>query len=200
MNKVKNELLDFNNSENIVILDENNQEICTINSIKNMPFYSEKIGSDGLKQIQNLLSESFKGVINVPNKNLEIFFKPEIAKGIKDGTYELMKTKEGEILADAIITDTQQIIGKARVKTNLPKQISTAGFQILSFAVAQSHLEDINLHLNKIENLCRDIIISKRDDDIGKLKGDINYLQDMISEVQDFSNPETLLSEGQKIT
>lgn len=198
MDNINNELLNLDSSENLVILDENNQAICTINTIKNMPFYSEKISSDGLAQIQNLLSESFKGVVNIPNKSLEIFFKPEIAKGLNNGTYNLMKTKQGEILADAINVNTNKIVGKARVKTNLPKQISTAGFQILSFAVAQAHLEDINLHLNKIENLCRDIIISKRDEDIGNLKGEIEYLKDMISEIRDFSNPETLLSDGQK--
>lgn len=180
------------NSE--IIMYNNHGNVCgKIQYLDNMPVHSEKISKEGLQQLQLLVGESFKSIATVPNKTLEIFFKPEIAKGLEDGSLELMRTSEGkEILADAVKSGTHKIAGKARVKTNISKQITAAGFQLISFAVAQSHLSDINTRLSKIEALCEDLKKDNENKAVGELKGDISYLEGIIKKIEGFSSPESI--------
>ena len=108
-----------------------------------------------------------------------------------------MKTADGEFLSDVVSTDTGKIAGKARVKSNISKQVTAAGFQLISFAVAQSHLSDINSHLKKIEGLCEDL---KKDNEnliLSELGGDIRYLSKVIDKIEQFSSVE-VISEIQK--
>lgn len=184
------------NSE-IIMYDNHGNECGKIQYLDNMPVHSEKISKEGLQQLQSLVGESFKSIATIPNKTLEIFFKPEIAKGLQDGTLELIPSGK-ELLADVRKVGTKSIAGKARVKTNISKQITAAGFQLISFAVAQAHLSDINTHLNKIEALCKDL---KRDNEnkvVGELKGDISYLEGIIKKIEKFSSPEAI-SDIQKV-
>lgn len=186
------------NSE-IVMYDNQGNELGKIQYLDNMPVHSEKISKEGLRQIQSLVGEAFKGIATIPNKTLEVFFKPEIAKGLQDGTLELMRaSNRQEILADVVIRGTNQIAGKARVKTNISKQITATGFQLISFAVAQAHLADMNIHLNKIEALCEDLKKDNENKTLGELRGHISYLEGIIKKIENYSSPESI-SDVQKV-
>lgn len=71
------------------------------------------------------------------------------------------------------------------LKSGQGKQLLTGGYQLLSVAVAQSHLADIEKRLKNIENTLNDIKTHLENDDISKLLGSIKYI---ISEVKNESD------------
>lgn len=174
-----------------VILINNETEFGKIKMIDDLPLYSEKANSEAINQLKLFSGEFFKGLANIPGKTLEITFKPEVTKGLKNGTFELLRTKNGEILTDAI-DKKGKIVGKARVKSNSIKQITSAGFQLLSFAVAQSHLDEITSKLRKIEDLCKEIQKDHKISEISEMETDVVYLQGIIEKIRIFSDPEKI--------
>lgn len=180
----------------LVLSDNHGKSNVEIKYIENTPSYREKLDGNGIKQIKTILGESIKSIANIPNKTLEIRFNPEIAQGLKDGSLTLLKTQDGEVLADAI-NSSGKIVGKGRISTNFPKQLTTVGFQLISFAVAQSHLQDITYHLKKIESLCNSIKEKLDQKDLIKMNTDTEYLEGIIDKIRKFSDP-YLISELQK--
>lgn len=183
-------MIEENNNE-LALIDEYDNQFGVVRYIDSLPSYTEKLDKEGIKQLQSLVGESFKSLAIVPNRALEVYFKPEIAKGLKDRTYTLMKTTEGEKLADAVIDKPglKPVVGKGRIKTNVSKQIAAAGFQLLSFAVAQSHLDNINSHLYEIEALCNAIRLDNENSKLGKIEGNIQYLEGIIRKISKYSDP-----------
>jgi hypothetical protein len=156
--------------------------------------------NDPIKKMTQLLADSFKGATSTSKKTLEIVFKPEIQEGLSDGAYRLMKTKPGDVLADAIDSTTGKIVGKARViETGKIKQMAAGAFQIISIAVAQAHLADIERSLGGINRA-----ISQLKDDIDSLfisniVGAEKYLRQIAEKINSSVLPENL-SEPQKNT
>lgn len=133
-------------------------------------------GSDLAKRSTHLISDVFKGSIGIPNKTVELVFKPEIAKGLKDGSYVLMQTKNGETLADAVDATGKQVVGKGRVvQGGKLKQLSVGAYNLLSIAVAQSHLASIESSLSDIKGQLKDIKDKLNSNDYSELKGAIDY-------------------------
>ncbi|HDR1890159.1 TPA: hypothetical protein QB634_001205, partial [Pasteurella multocida] len=182
-------MIEENNNE-LALIDEYDNQFGVVRYIDSLPSYTEKLDKEGIKQLQSLVGESFKSLAIVPNRALEVYFKPEIAKGLKDRTYKLMESK-GEKLADAVIDKPglKPVVGKGRIKTNVSKQIAAAGFQLLSFAVAQSHLDNINSHLYEIEALCNAIRLNNENNELGKITGNIQYLEGIIRKISKYSDP-----------
>lgn len=183
----------IDNNNELALIDENDNQFGVVRYIDSLPSYTEKLDKEGIKQLQNLVGESFKSLAIVPNRALEVYFKPEIAKGLKDGTYKLMESK-GETLADAVINKPgrKPVVGKGRIKTNVSKQIAAAGFQLLSFAVAQSHLDNINSYLHEIHALCNAIRLDFENNKIGKINGNIEYLENIIKKISQYSDPNVI--------
>lgn len=182
--------------ENLLLVNDG-KELGIIKLIDELPSYSEKANPDAIAKLNVLAGESFKAIANIPGKTLEVVFNPNIEKGLKDGTYTLLKKRNGELLADAIHKDTGKIVGKGIVKSNMPKQIASAGFQLLSVVVAQAHLADISDKLGKIEELCRDIKKDRTIAHISRMEADMEYLQGIIKNIEGFPSPEKI-SEQQK--
>ncbi|EGT80619.1 Hypothetical protein GGC_0820 [Haemophilus haemolyticus M21621] len=180
----------------LALIDEQENMIGVLNSVENMPIHSDKISKEGVLQLKNILGEVIKDVALIPNKTYEIYLNSELSKMVKDGVAQLQTTKNGEVLAHVIDSKSKKVLGIARVKNNVSKQITSAGFQILSFMVAQSHLDDINASLKNIESLCKKIRKDHEDEIIGKLDGLIKYLLTIIEKIRNFSP--NIISKNQK--
>lgn len=143
-----------------------------------------KSNVQAVHQAGSLVENLFKGAISTPGKTLEVVFKPSIQDGLKSGQYTLMKTNAGETLADA--TDSSgRIVGKGRiVEAGRAKQLVGASYQLLSVAVAQSHLAEISQRLSKIEDLVRDVLKNLEDNEQGKIRGDIETLKQLAKKMR----------------
>lgn len=172
-------------SRKITIFDEsNNQAVMSLSEIdKGVLDKGFNIDANMSSQIQHFLSDSFKGVISIPNSTIEVVFKPEIMDGLQNGNFVLQTTKNGEKLADAI-NKSGKFVGKGRiVETGKVKQLCGGGYQLLSIAVAQSHLADINTRLDRIEKSCNEIKEYFERNELSNIEGDINYLKKLFNDL-----------------
>ena len=138
------------NYEIVTLVDDNGTELIRSSELHYSPQDLQPLdeASPAVKRTVNLASDFFKGAITLPNKTVEIVFKPNIQKGLDEGIYKLMTTKQGETLADAINISNQTIVGKGRiVEAGKINQLMVGAFQLVSIAVAQTHLSDINRSL-----------------------------------------------------
>ncbi|MBA1245820.1 hypothetical protein [Pseudomonas japonica] len=152
--------------------------------------------SETISQFRQLALDTGKASLLVPGRTLEVVFKPEIQEGLKKGTLTLMKTKDGEVLADAIDNATGKIVGKARLmEGGKIRQFASAGFQLVSIAVAQAHLAEIADGLRAL-NLKFDSITNRLEsNDIAEIEGAIDYIRELAAFVQKQGTPNALSAE-----
>lgn len=137
-----------------------------------------------VNQAGSLVENLFKGAISTPGKTLEVVFKPSIQDGLKNGHYTLMETKTGDTLADAV-DSSGRIVGKGRlVEAGRAKQLVGASYQLLSVAVAQSHLAEISQRLSNIEDLVRDVLDKMEDNEQGQIRGDVETLMKLYEKMR----------------
>jgi hypothetical protein len=151
------------------------------------------LGSELAKRSTHLISDFVKGGIGLPNKTVEIVFKPEIAAGLKDGTYVMMKTTDGEVLADAVDAVGKKIVGKGRiVEGGRIKQISVGAYNLLGIAVAQSHLANIERSLGDIKGQLKNIQNKLNTNDYAEIKGAIDYYAEINNKIRQHHSPDDL--------
>ena len=175
------------------ILDERGVAIIQCREIQSIPDEANGLNSDGaLRQVKHLVSDIFKGAASVPNKTIELVFKPDIQQGLADGAYSLMKTRSGEVLADAV-NQSGSLVGKGRVvQSGAARQLAGGAFQLVSIAVAQSHLADIERSLDKINNGMNEILTHLENSDRASIRGAIGYLGDITEQMRQLGLPEDL--------
>lgn len=145
------------------------------------------------KLLTHLASDIFKGTVSIPGKTLEVVFKPEIQAGLRDGSLRLMKTNSGEALADAVSTASGKVAGKGRViQTGQVKQLAAGAFQLVSIAVAQSHLADIERSLTALKGGINQVLDNMEAADVASIKGGIGYLEAIADLVKSNGHPEQL--------
>ena len=147
----------------LAIFDENGLKVLESKEIEKIPARAHLLesSSSAINRVKHLASDLFKGAANVPKKSVEVIFKPEIHQGLSDGTYTLMRTKTGEVLADAV-DSSGKIVGKGRIiQAGKARQLAGGAFQLVSIAVAQSHLADIERSLTQISHSTSASIASK---------------------------------------
>lgn len=179
--KVKKDLK-LNYSNSLVLEDkEENTKIAEIKVLdiasSDLVSFQQKNDEENLQNIKHLISDITKGIIGTSNQTVELVFSPEVQKGLANGTYKLLDNR-------AIVVNSTggRIKEHATIlKSGQGKQLLTGGYQLLSVAVAQSHLADIEKRLKNIENTLNDIKTHLENDDISKLLGSIKYI---ISEVK----------------
>lgn len=185
------------NYEVATLANDDGVELIKISELS-FPIQNQKLldsSNPNVKRIVNLASDLLKGAISTPNKTLEIVFRSDIQKGLDSGIYRLMTTKEGEVLVDAIKISTNNIVGKGRVvEAGQTKQLVGGVFQLVSIAVAQAHLSDINHNLNKI-NLSLDKILEKMESSArSEIRGAIAYLNELVEFMKHQDIPDNLPS------
>ena len=139
-----------------------------------------------------MAADLFKGTASVPNKTVEIIFKPEIHQGLGDGTYTLMKTKTGEVLADAV-DSSGKIVGKGRlIQGGKARQLASGAFQLVSIAVAQSHLADIERSLSAIKDSISEVLERHENEDKARITGAVDYLGEIATHMKELRCPDEL--------
>lgn len=148
-----------------------------------------------VERVLHLTSEVFKGTATLPNKTIEVVFSPEIQSGLNTGEYKLLTSGE-KIFAEVKGADGKFVkSGKGQlVETGKAKQIFASAFQLLSIAVAQSHLEDINQNLEIIKHSLERILENIESNARSEIRGAIAYIKDFIEFIEAQNGPENIPS------
>ncbi|MDU6925227.1 hypothetical protein [Franconibacter helveticus] len=167
----------------LTLLNENQQPIIVAQPLDVFPNDASQFITEPreLSRVADLAGQIFSGYASVPNRTVELLFKPEIKKGLESGAYKMMQTTTGETLADVVDKGSRKIVGKARIiEGGKIKQLAAGSFQLLSIIVAQSHLADINRTLNDIQASLSDLRTTIENEKLAKIHGRIEYLQGLI--------------------
>lgn len=178
----------------LTLFDESGRIILESKEISEIPTKACKLNSSNgaYNQVTHLTADLFKGAVGIPNKTVKIVFNPKIQKGLSDGTYTLMKTKTGEVLADAL-NSKKRIIGKGRViQGGKVQQLAGGAFQLVSIAVAQSHLADIERSLSSIKDSISEVLSKLENEDKAKITGAFDYLNEIAVEIKNFRSPDDI--------
>lgn len=167
------------------------REVVTVMESPGIPQRAQRLPmtADVFRQAQHLVTDVIKGGISLPNRTLELVFKPEIQQGLRDGSFEMMKTKSGETLADAV-GKNGLIVGKGRVvQAGELRQLAVGAFQLASIAVAQSHLADIERSLKVLRCDLEKVLDMLDSEDRANLTGTIDYLKGIAEFLQSHQSP-----------
>lgn len=177
---------------NLAVQNEIGINVVESREINHIPVRAHKINNSdkAINRVRHLASDLFKGVSSVSNKTVEIVFKPDIQNGLMDGTYTLMKTQTGEVLADAV-NAKGTIVGKARLmQSGKARQIASGAFQLVSIAVAQSHLSDIELSLSAIKDLIAEMAERQENEEKANITGAFDYLREVADHMRELRGVE----------
>lgn len=180
-------------SPELVVADSEGRALVKTRLITQIPAGAPTFSGPGnvaVKRGQQLASDLLKGVATLPNKTLELVFDPEIQKGLSEGTLTIMEAIGGGQRAMAIESN-RQIAGHGRLlEGGKAKQLASGAFHLLSIAVAQSHLADINRSLTDIQGAIEKLQRTIDDKDHAQLRGSMNYLEYLVSFMRDLESPE----------
>ncbi|MCT7550928.1 DUF3944 domain-containing protein [Aliarcobacter butzleri] len=170
-------------SDSLVIKDEEtNSNIVEIkviedDSIEQLSFKQNNTEIGGIK---HLISDIAKGVIGTSNQTVELVFSAEVQKGLANGTYKLLENR-----AWVVSSTSNKIKEHATiVQSGQAKQFLTGGYQLLSIAVAQSHLADIEKRLCNIENFLKQILEKLDAEDKSRIQGATEYIKSILLSIQ----------------
>ena len=175
----------------ISVLDEDGKVLIDVREGLGIPARAQRLPANesAIRHASQLAADLFKGAATLPNRTVEVVFKPEIQQGIRDGAYTLMQTRTGETLADAV-DHTGQIVGKGRVvQTGHMQQLAVGAFQLASVAVAQAHLADIERSLQKLSGDLEKVLHAMETAARADLSGAISYLRNMADFLKGMSAP-----------
>jgi len=178
----------------IAIFDDNGFKVLESKEIERMPARAHLVGasSSAVNRVKHLSTDLFKGAASIPNKTVEVVFKPEIHQGLVDGTYTLMRTKSGEVLADAVDA-SNKVVGKSRlIQGGKAKQLAGGAFQLVSIAVAQSHLADIERSLSAIKGSISEVLERQENEDKARITGAFDYLREIAAHMKELRCPDEL--------
>lgn len=179
---------------NLAIFDDSGLKVLESREIEKIPARAHMVesSSSAINRVRHLAADLFKGAASIPNKTVEVVFKPEIHQGLIDGTYTLMKTKSGEVLADAVDA-SNKVVGKARlIQGGKAKQLAGGAFQLVSIAVAQSHLADIERSLNAIKGSISEVLERQENEDKARITGAFDYFREIAAHMKELRCPDEL--------
>lgn len=172
-------------SSNIVIKDEMGSELVELKIVDKessniINFDENEMNDPNIDNIKQLLADAFKGVVGTPNQTVELVFSPEVQQGLANGTYKLMDNR-----AIVINSSGGGIKEHAKVlSTGQGRQLLTGGFQLLSIAVAQSHLADIEKNLSMIKSSLEQILQLFDAEARSKIEGYIKYTTEIVNYIR----------------
>lgn len=176
----------MNTNYDIIVTDNNGQELFTLTESNH-----ELQGIIPNEKESALLKTNISHLIsNIPNitKNIQnittytAYFPKDAAQRLKDGTAIIMKTKEGELLSNAIDTKNKKIIRQARFKSGqTPTNVALVCWQIAAFVTAQKYLADIDKKLEAISKNVEDIKRFQQQYFYAEIETELNYIQSIIN-------------------
>lgn len=166
-------------SESLLVMDNDGEElgelkIIEAESIDDIDFIENN--SEEIDRTKQFLADAFTGIITTPNQTVELVFSPEVQKGLANGTYKLLENR-------AIVVNTKSGAIKEHAEifsSGKGKQLLTGGYQLLSIAVAQSHLADIEKSLSSIKSLVTQIQEKLEAEDRAQIEGSIDYIVNIV--------------------
>lgn len=180
-------------SPELVVADSEGRQLVKTRLITQIPAGAPSFSGPNdvaVKRGQQLAADLLKGVTTLPNKTLELVFDPEIQKGLSEGTLTIMDAVGGGQRAIAIQSNGQ-IAGHGRLlEGGKAKQLASGAFHLLSIAVAQSHLADINRSLDSIQRGIEELRQTLDDNDHANLYGSMGYLEYLVGFMRDLKSPE----------
>ncbi len=147
---------------------------------KKIPLTSTQMGDLGaiFQHIPALASN----LLTATSSTYIMRFSPEVAKGIADGTYSIMKATEGGVRAIAV--DSQgRIVGQAALLSASSIQLAaavTVVWQGLAIITAQHYLSEIN---SKLEDIKKELIAIKEHMEAK----DYSVLQSSLKQIKEIS-------------
>lgn len=176
---LKNKDLELVYSENLTIVDDKDTKLGELKiidqtSISKLEF--EDLNNNEINRVSHFIADISKGLIGTPSQTVELVFSSEVQRGLKSGIY--YQTANSPI-ARSTSTGSIKEHGKI-IQSGQGKQLLTGGYQLLSIAVAQSHLADIEKSLSSIKSLVKNIQDKLEAEDRANLKGAIRYLENKI--------------------
>ncbi|CAG9183871.1 hypothetical protein CURE108131_19145 [Cupriavidus respiraculi] len=181
------------------LVDADGHALVRTRVLQGMPEGAELLGGPGdvgLHRAQQLAADLFKGTTGLRSTTVELVFDPKIQEGLADGTLEIVKAKGGGARLMARATDSKKIAGHGRiVDAGRARQIAAGAFQLLSIAVAQSHLDHINRSLGDIKQGISDVRRYLGDQDHARLQGTVLYLEYLASLINSMQSPDDITPE-----
>lgn len=178
----------------LAIFDDHGVKLLESREIEAIPTKAHRIesSSSAINRVKHMAADLFKGAASVPNKTVEVIFKPEIHQGLADGTYTLMRTKTGEVLADAV-NSSGTLVGKGRlIQGGKARQLAGGAFQLVSIAVAQSHLADIERSLSAVKDSLSEVLERQENEDKARITGAFDYLREISTYMKELRCPDEL--------
>lgn len=131
--------------------------------------------------IKQFVADIFKGTLSMPNQTVELVFSSDVQKGLANGTYKLGKQR-----AFAIHSSNGKFKEHAKIiSSGQGQQLLVGSYHLLSIAVAQAHLADIEKSLDTIKSLISQVLDKLEADDKANLRGSIEYIQNIIYFIKD---------------
>lgn len=190
---------DLYSGHNLAAFDHHGNALIRAFEIESIPTSSTSLADKQgvvMERIKFLTGQIFKDVSTLPSKTVELVFDPHIQQGLLDGTLEIMPAIGGGSRLMARDVGTKSIAGHGRVLDGgRVRQIATGAFHVVSIAVAQSHLDDINRSLSEIKSSVEDVKKYLENKDIARLRGTIAYLEYLVSFMNNLTSPERVPSE-----
>lgn len=181
----------------LVVLGDDGEVLLSCREIDSLPPMG---GTDdtqndaALNRARQLATELITRSLVLPGKTVEIAFDSAIQRGLHSGAYEVVKVASGDgqrLMARAL--DSKKFVGQGRfMEAGKLKQLGVGAFHIVSIAVAQAHLAEINENLKEIKEGVNDIQYFLDDKDIGQLIGTIDYLTDLVHFIRRLDSPDRL--------
>lgn len=152
--------------------------------------------STSIHRFRQLAADAGKAAVFLPGRTLQVVFKPEIQEGLKSGAYTLMRTDDGETLADAVNKTTGRVVGKGRlIESGKIRQLAAVGFQMVSIAVAQAHLAEIAEGMRAINSKLDSITNRLEANDLAEIEGSIAYVLEIAAFIKRHENRQPLSAE-----
>jgi hypothetical protein len=128
-----------------------------------------------MQNVPTLVSNTAQAVANT----YIVKFSPEVTKGLTDGTYHLtVGTRGGTSLVPRDVKGW--VVEHPEGYSLRAVNIALAAWQVAAVVTGQKFLSDINKKLQNIEQNIDKIINILNDEKIGKVRGNFEYLQDIV--------------------
>lgn len=123
---------------------------------------------------------------NMASSKYLVQFSAEVSQGLSNGSLGLMKSLEGGVKAVAVDGSGKIVeLGKVNQVSGLnPATAGLAVWQVLAIITAQKYLSDINKKLANIESGIEYIMQHLKDDRLGKIYGNFNYLRQIANSIK----------------
>lgn len=125
-------------------------------------------------------------VANMASSKYLVQFSAEVSQGLANGSLRYMKSFEGGVKAVAV-NSSGKIVELGRINQVSGLNPATAGlavWQVMAVITAQKYLSDINKKLAKLESGIEYIKNYLKDERLGKLYGNFNYLRQIANSVR----------------